>query len=104
VSTHASGESSHTTLTKEAHCPFCGHSVDALTDASGAAFSRGARPDDITICAYCAGVLIVSGDLTPRRLTAEEARQIAQNVALRSEIEEVCFRLQLFQELQAARN
>ena len=54
-----------TTRLAPALCPHCGHLIDGASPVSTV---RGKpRPDDLTVCAYCAEVLQFDRQLVPRK-------------------------------------
>ena len=50
-------------------CPKCGATLDAASGISGA---RHPKPGDMSICLYCAVVLVYEDAMTSRLMTAEE--------------------------------
>ncbi|OGC89262.1 MAG: hypothetical protein A2W25_04340 [candidate division Zixibacteria bacterium RBG_16_53_22] len=58
-------------LSKGAPCPTCGHKLDRATPVGFPAPS--VNPGDITVCAYCADVLVVlDTDGNLRKMTEQE--------------------------------
>jgi hypothetical protein len=58
--------------TVKGHCPRCGHEISA---ASGVTAVQ-PKPDDVTICLYCASVLLFTNDLGVREPTSTEMDEL----------------------------
>lgn len=68
----------------EHECPFCGTRIDAATGLTGDKV-----PDEgaVSICAYCTGVSVFTGDgLATRRPTREELVHIMADPVVRDAI------------------
>lgn len=60
----------------EAKCPYCDHALACTQDM---VLNLRPRPGDISLCVYCAQVLIVGEDMRPRKPTDDE-QAIANNL------------------------
>lgn len=59
----------------EACCPSCEHTLDAATSADGS--DQRPQAGDLSVCFYCASVLMFNDDFTLRQLSGEEFDALA---------------------------
>lgn len=57
-------------------CPDCRATLDGATGVSGI---RAPAPANVTVCVYCAAVLVFTEELDLRRATAEELVRVEAN-------------------------
>lgn len=55
------------------YCPGCGKRIDAATSIDGEASPT---PGDVTVCAFCASVLMFEPGLSLRRVSDQELAQL----------------------------
>lgn len=63
-----------TTRTRPEPCPHCGVDIDCLSHAT-----KHAKPGDIGVCFYCAGIVILDDDLHQRLPTEAESEELLTN-------------------------
>jgi hypothetical protein len=79
-----------TTLHMPTPCPGCGAPVDALSSVAG----KRPNPDDVSVCVYCAAILVVTPEFTVRAATGEdEAKWNAEEKLQLSTMKEIVQRL-----------
>lgn len=60
-------------------CPVCNAKLDAATCASQA--GRSPRPGDITVCLYCATILVFNPDLSHREADVNDLMELQKDTA-----------------------
>jgi hypothetical protein len=60
-------------------CPNCEH---ILEEATGITTQDAPKPNDVTLCIYCAAVLVFTEDMRVRLPTEEESNELASNSEL----------------------
>lgn len=60
-------------------CPNCTH---ILEEATGVTTDDAPKPGDVTLCIYCAAVLVFTDDMMVRLPTEEESNEFANNAEL----------------------
>lgn len=84
---------SFVTRTKRQQCPHC----QAVVSAMGHEEAVTPRPGDLTVCAYCVEVCVVTADLGLRAPTLEELEAISQNEAQLATIQNTIAMIEDFQ-------
>ncbi len=61
-------------------CPVCKVKLDAAMETSCADETIQPRPDDYTVCAYCASFLVYENDMSLRVLTQDEIGDMPSDI------------------------
>ena len=64
-----------TNLSPDLKCLYCGRQTDSATGMDPGTIPK---PGDVTVCAYCGEVLVITGDLRYRKPTPEELTRIVK--------------------------
>ncbi len=78
------------------HCPHCGEILDAATAAEGK--HEIPNPGDVSVCIYCAGLLVYADDMALTKLSDELFNSIPLEVRL--ELSKARYNIRKFNEQQ----